>query len=105
MEAGQDAMLYTRFSHWSNVLVVQCWPVDARAATRSIGTGVHNLIMLARLSDNTAATTRLKRLLLGLSYSTMDGKFAEVYVVRDSWPRIVGRLLTNWFAFWVVAAI
>jgi acyl-CoA synthetase (AMP-forming)/AMP-acid ligase II/alkylation response protein AidB-like acyl-CoA dehydrogenase/acyl carrier protein len=87
MEAGQDAMLYTRLAIGAMSVggMKRCAQLMHRYATRrSIGTGrlLDNPVTLARLSDLTAATTAFETLVARICELLDDGWKvpAEAYV-------------------------
>lgn len=87
MEAGQDAMLYTRLAIGAMCVggMKRCAQLMLRYATRrSIGTGrlLDNPVTLARLSDITAATTAFETLVARISELLDNGWKvpAEAYV-------------------------
>lgn len=97
MEAGQDAMLYTRLAIGAMCVggMKRCAQLMHRYATRrSIGTGLllDNPVTLARLSDLTAATTAVETLVARIAELLDNGWFVptEAYVTcKTSGPEIL----------------
>lgn len=97
MEAGQDAMLYTRLAIGSMCVggMKRCIQLMHRYATsRNIATGrlLDNPVTLARLSDLTAATTAIETLVARIAELLDDGYFVprEAYVAcKTSGPEFL----------------
>lgn len=97
MEAGQDAMLYTRLAIGAMCVggMKRCTQLMLRYATRrDIATGrlLDNPVTLARLSDLTAATTALETLVTRIAELLDDGYFVprEAYVAcKTSGPEFL----------------
>lgn len=103
MEAGQDAMLYTRLAIGAMCVggMKRCAQLMHRYATRrSMGTGrlLDNPVTLARLSDLTAAITVFETLVARIAEFLDDGYFVpvEAYVAcKTGGPELLWQAADN----------
>lgn len=103
MEAGQDAMLYTRLAIGAMSVggMKRCAQLMHRyAIRRDIGTGrlLDNPVTLARLSDLTAAITAFETLVARIAELLDDGYFvpAEAYVAcKTAGPELLWKAADN----------